>query len=156
MLKQKDYSYGKHFVPHDAAATELGSGLTRIETATKQGVQFTLAPKLGVGEGIDAVRNVLNRCWFDEVKSATGIKMLESYKRAWNDSLGCWRSDPLHNFASHGADAFRMLAVSLDIARPGMSPDKPREMREKALYGIGGYQSNYTPPPLNPFGSIRL
>ena len=66
---------------------------------------------------LDGYRNLLNRCWFDEIKCAKGITALESYKKQWNDRHGCWSSQPLHNFARHGADAFRMLAVGNRQAR---------------------------------------
>jgi hypothetical protein len=59
------------------------------------------------------VRNILNRCWFDEGKCSKGIKAIENYKKEWNDRAGCWASQPLHNWASHGADAFRTLATGL-------------------------------------------
>lgn len=41
-----------------------------------------------------------------------------------NDRHGCWSSHPLHNFASHGADAFRMLAVGIGkLANKGLSAE---------------------------------
>ena len=67
-------------------------------------LRLTLLLLIALIDGIDAVRNILNRCWFDEVKCASGIKALENYKKEWNDRHGCWSSRPLHNFASHGAD----------------------------------------------------
>ena len=38
-------------------------------------------------------------------------KALESYKKAWDEKNGVWRDKPLHDWSSHGADAFRMFAV---------------------------------------------
>jgi hypothetical protein len=64
-------------------------------------------------QGIDAARNLLSRCWFDEEKCSKGVSALDAYKKEWNDKHGCWSSRPLHNFACHGADAFRMLAVGI-------------------------------------------
>lgn len=61
----------------------------------------------------DIQLDILPRCWFDEEKCANGISSLDNYKKEWNDRHGCWSSRPLHNFASHGADAFRMMAVGL-------------------------------------------
>jgi hypothetical protein len=96
--------------------------LSRVEEARNHGVVFTIAPDIALIEGIDAVRNILNRCWFDEVKCASGIKALENYKKEWNYRHGCWSSCPLHNFASHGANAFRMLAVSIgQLSNKGLS-----------------------------------
>ncbi len=131
-LKNKPYSYGKHLVPHDAAVHEFSTGLTRVEIAKSHGINFTVVPDIGVNEGIDAVRNLFNRCWFDEEICSKGIHALENYRREWNERHGCWASQPLHNFASHGADAFRMLAVG--IGKPsnkGLSAEEWRELRSK-------------------------
>lgn len=119
-------------MPHDAAAHEFSTGLSRVEVARNHGVHFTVVPDIGVNEGIDAGRNLLNRCWFDEGKCTQGIHALESYRKEWNDRHGCWSSQPLHNFASHGADAFRMLAVGLgQLVVRGLSAEEWRSLRNK-------------------------
>lgn len=130
IVKSKLYTYGKHIVPHDAAAHEYSTGLSRIEVAKNHGIAFTIAPDLALIDGINAARNLLNRCWFDEAKCDSGIKALESYKKEWNDRYGCWGSKPLHNFASHGADAFRMMAVSLNkLDAKGLSAEEWKALR---------------------------
>lgn len=117
-------------MPHDAAVHEYSSGLSRVEVARNHGIPFTIAPDIGLVEGIDAVRNILNRCWFDEVKCASGLKALESYKKEWNERHGCWSSRPLHNFASHGADAFRMLTISIgQVGSKGLSAEEWKRLR---------------------------
>lgn len=113
VMKSKDYVYGKHIAPHDIMVHEYTSGMTRQSSARKMGINFIPAQKVEIIPGIDAVRNILPRCWFDEVKCAKGIKALDNYKKEWDDRHGCWRSQPLHNWASHGADAFRTLATGL-------------------------------------------
>lgn len=155
LIKDKPYSYLKHFVPFDAGAHEYGTGMTRVEIAAKHGITFTIAPKLGIAEGIDAVRNLLNKCWFDEGRCGMGIRMLESYKRGWDDKNGCWREDPKHDASSHCCDAFRILAVSQNLAKPGLTADEIRTMRDRNTGGTGAgrYQQFYSPPPFNPFGS---
>jgi len=133
-LKSKPYNYGKHLVPHDASVHEYSTGLSRTEVARNHGVQFTLVPDIGVNEGIDASRNLLNRCWFDEAKCSKGITALDSYKKEWNDRHGCWSSYPLHNFASHGADAFRMLSVGIGkLASKGLTAEEWRKIRLENL-----------------------
>lgn len=98
------------------------------------GVVGTVVADIGTNEGIDAVRNMLNRCWFDEIKCAKRITALESYKKQWNDRHGCWSRQPLHNFASHGADAFRMLAVGIGkLANKGLSAEEWKSLREQFL-----------------------
>lgn len=134
LVKNKPYSYGKHIVPHDAAVYEYSTGLSRVEVARNQGIPFTIASDIGLVEGIDAVRNILNRCWFDEVKCASGLKALESYKKEWNERHGCWSSQPLHNFASHGADAFRMLVVGISkLTSKGLSAEEWNQLRLKYI-----------------------
>lgn len=113
-IQNKEYIYGTHFAPHDIQAHEYTSGVSRYETARKLGINFKIVPKLSVEDGIEAVRNVLGRCWFDEAKtSEKGLKCLEGYHKEWNARLGCWGSRPVHDANSHGADAFRYLALSV-------------------------------------------
>ncbi len=115
VLKKKDYAYGKHIAPHDIMVHEYSSGMTRQASARKMGINFIPAQKVEIIPGIDAVRNILNRCWFDERKCDRGIKALDGYKKEWDERHVCWRSQPLHNWASHGADAFRTLATGLNL-----------------------------------------
>ena len=105
---------------------EYSSGLSRQASARKLGVVLTKVPKLEIMPGIDAVRAMLPKCWFDEKKCAAGIKCLENYKKDWDDRHGCWRSKPLHNWASHGADAFRTLATGLVLITGQNSHDQKK------------------------------
>lgn len=113
VLKSKEYIYDKHLAPHDIMVHEYTSGMTRQTSARKMGINFLPAQRVEIIPGIDQVRNILNRCWFDEKKCEKGIKALENYKKDWDEKHVCWRSQPLHNWASHGADAFRVLATGL-------------------------------------------
>ena len=102
VIKGKPYVTERVFAPHDASSHELGSGLTRVQIARNLGLDFTVLPRLGLQEGIDAVRNLLNRCWFDEVKCEKGIRALENYRKEWNETLGVWRDHPRHDHFSNG------------------------------------------------------
>ena len=131
-LKSRPYAYGKHLVPHDAGVHEFSTGFSRVEVARNHGIQFTIVTDIGVNEGIDAARNLLNRCWFDEEKCSKGIQALEGYRKEWNERYGCWASQPLHNFASHGSDAFRMLAVGItQLKNTGLTAEQWRSLRAK-------------------------
>lgn len=133
-LKCKPYTYGKHLVPHDAAVHEYSTGLSRVEVARNHGVIFTIVPDIGINEGIDATRNILSRCWFDEEKCAKGLSSLDNYKKEWNDRHGCWSSRPLHNFASHGTDAFRMVAVGIsNLVNRGLTAKEWKALRAEYL-----------------------
>lgn len=113
IVKSKPYVYEKHLAPHDVMVHEYSSGMTRQASARKMGINLIPVPKVDIIPGIDQVRGILPRCFFDERKCEKGIKALENYKKEWNDRAGCWNSSPLHNWASHGADSFRTLATGL-------------------------------------------
>lgn len=115
VVKSKPYVYDKHLAPHDVMAHEYTSGMNRQASARKMGVNLIPVPKTAIITGIDAVRGILNRCWFDEKKCGSGLKALDSYKKEWDDKHGCWKSQPLHNWSSHAADAFRCLAVGMPM-----------------------------------------
>lgn len=106
-----DYLYGKHYGPHDIEVRELTSGKSRIDTAKEHGVRFKTCQKHEVEDGIDAVRMLLPKCWFDEVRCERGIEGLKSYRKDWDDKNKTFKSSPLHDWASHPSDALRIYAM---------------------------------------------
>ena len=112
VLFEKGYHYEQHILPHDVQVKELGTGKSRLETLDALGIRnIEIAPKLGVDDGIQAARSMLARCWFDEENCGRGIEALRQYRRDFDEKLKSWRGRPLHDWTSHGADAFRYLAV---------------------------------------------
>jgi phage terminase large subunit len=114
--------YGEHWAPHDIAARELGLGKSRLETAKSLGIGFRVvklsprSPGRGiVAEGIEAVRGILHKCWFDETRCAVGLNRLKRYRKEWLAKHQCWSDSPVHDENSHGADAFRSLAMALKL-----------------------------------------
>jgi hypothetical protein len=110
-LKEKRYVYGNHYAPHDIKVRELSTGKSRFETAKNLGIKFETVPRLSLEDGIDAVRNVLNRCWFDKIKCDKGLSALRSYHKEWDEDNQVFKSKPEHDWSSHGADAIRTFAV---------------------------------------------
>jgi hypothetical protein len=111
----KKYHYEKHFLPHDARAKTLAAqGKSIIEQLGESlGMSnMAIVPDLGVQDGIQAVRQTLPKCWFDERKCGEGIEALRQYEREYDEDNKSFRSKPKHNWCSHPADAFRMLAVA--------------------------------------------
>lgn len=112
VLSEKGYHYSEHILPHDVQVKELGTGKSRVETLDALGISdITIAPRLAVDDGIQAARSMIARCWFDEEDCARGIEALRQYRREFDERLKTWRGRPLHDWTSHGADAFRYLAV---------------------------------------------
>jgi hypothetical protein len=85
---------------------------------------------LAKADQIEAARNILQHCWFDEARCNDGINGLEAYRKVWDDRNGCYKNDPLHDWASNPADAFEVFAVvSSDIGRKSNSGFVPRRSR---------------------------
>lgn len=129
LLNERPYMYGEHYLPHDAEIRELMTAKSRKETLESLGVRpVRVAPRQNVEEGINAVRNLLPRCVFDEKKCARGIEALRNYQREWDDKLKTFRKTPRHDWASHGADAFRYLAISLSPRAKPQPINYPRRV----------------------------
>jgi phage terminase large subunit len=134
VLRKKGYVYGRHWAPHDIMVRDLSSGKTRLEVAHSLGISFTMVPKLGVEDGIHAVRMLLPRCYFDKQRTAVGLEALLHYRRDFNKRLQEFKPLPLHDFASHGADGFRYLAVGHQTPKVA----KPRlQQTHRASAAIG-------------------
>ena len=114
VLQERGYVYGEHLLPHDVQVRELGTGVSRLETLEKLGVRnIRIIPAMDVDDGINAVRGLLPRCWFDEDKTRRGRDALAQYRREYDDKLKAFKSRPLHDWTSHGSDAARYLAIGL-------------------------------------------
>lgn len=124
VIKDRPYVYAEHILPHDVGNMELGTGKTRQETLSELGIKVTIAPKLKVPDGISAARLILNRCWFDRTKCERGVEALKQYQTEWDDKLKTFKDTARHDWASHGADAFRYLAVGLKKTAKAQWSDK--------------------------------
>ena len=131
-LKEKTgYIYGTHTAPHDINVRELSSGNSRKATAVKLGIDFMVAPRLSLGDGIDACRNLIPKCWFDKEKCRDGLNALKNYRKTYDTKKRTYVNQPLHDWASHGADGFRTCAVGVDPTK------MQREIVKKDKYARG-------------------
>lgn len=110
--QKHDVVFARHVGPHDFRVRELMSGQSRRSGARKLGYNFALAPRVSVIEGIDAVRRMFPRLWFDGQRCAQGLAALAEYTKEWDDETKVFRNNPLHNWTCHGADALRTGAIS--------------------------------------------
>lgn len=113
-LQSKNYLYAEHFAPHDIEVREFSSGKSRLEIAQSLGIKFRITPKMSVDDGINAVRTILPRCFFDKGKTDLLVKCLKNYKKEWDDKRQVFKSYPLHDWSSHGADSARYMAINID------------------------------------------
>jgi hypothetical protein len=113
-LRKRPYTWGEHLLPHDAQVKELGTGRSRIETLHSLGLgSARVIPAQSVADGINAVRMILPRCWFDATKSDRLIEALRNYRREYDEKRKVFHDRPLHDWCSHAADAVRYLALGL-------------------------------------------
>lgn len=119
-LQKKEYLYSDIYLPHDAAARDLSTGKTRIETLRNMwpGKRMHIVPRQDVEDGINAARMILPKCFFDEENCSQGIEALRAYQKKWDAKNKIYIDKPLHDWSSHAADAFRLFAMGNKYDRP--------------------------------------
>lgn len=127
-LQDNDYARWEQFLPHDVEVRELGTGRSRKEVLMEAGLNITVAPRLSVADGIQAVRRLLPRCWFDP-KTKPGLDALRNYRREHDEKRNVFYEKPLHDWASHYSDSFRYLAISLDEGTDSWSSKLPNNVQ---------------------------
>jgi hypothetical protein len=160
LLRQRPYKYNRHYVPHDAKVHEYSTNKTRVQFAAEHGFHFDVVPKLSVEDGINAGRIVMAQSRFDDTEIANeissehagksvlyegcarGLASLASYQREFDDDKATWKGEPLRNWATHGADAYRYRAVAFhgdvqrgpDYALLGWNPHGRTEQTHAEIY----------------------
>lgn len=124
--KERGYTYGTHWLPHDARAKTLSSNRSVIEQLSDKIPLKTIkiAPNLKLQDGIQASRLALTRTWFDH-KCNDGIECLRQYQREYDEDKKVFRDKPRHDWTSHGADAFRYLALVWKDEAKIVTPNEP-------------------------------
>mgnify|MGYP003644974092 FL=1 len=117
VLDEKPYTYDKHIAPHDIRVREIGTNKSRWETAKELGIEFEVAPKLSIEDGIEQTRRLLPKCYFHKSNCKTLVEALKSYSKRWDSKNNCFRNKPTHNWASHFCDSIRYGAVVEPIER---------------------------------------
>lgn len=109
-----DWTFGQHTLPHDVAVRELGTGRSRHDMLVEMGLRPTVAPKLSVDDGINAVRVALPMMWFDKNPAVMqGLECLRTYRREFDAKRQVFFDKPLHSYESHAADSMRYLCVGI-------------------------------------------
>ena len=125
--REHKYVYRTHWLPHDARAKTLASGGKSIieQLSVKIPLEnMKIVPSLSLQDGIQATRLALMRSWFDS-KCEDGIECLRQYQREYDEDKKVFRDKPRHDWTSHGADAFRMLAIAWREEEKIISKDDP-------------------------------
>jgi phage terminase large subunit len=138
-LQGKPYVYGDTWLPHDADNELLASERTIAQQARAAGFKVRITPKTSIAVGINAARTLFATCWFDAEKCADGIQCLRNYRYDVNPETQQYSTQPLHDWASHGADAFRYFAVA--IKEPKKINADVHKQKHNHAHGAGGWMS---------------
>jgi len=124
-LQTRPYVYGDTWLPHDADNELLASERTIAQQARAAGFKVRITPKTSIAVGINAARSIFSNCWFDNDKCADGIQCLRNYCYEVDEETKQYSKEPLHNWASHGADAFRYFAVAIKEPKKDKKKEPP-------------------------------
>jgi phage terminase large subunit len=114
LKNRQNYVFGGHVLPHDIKAREMSTGKTRYDTLNNFLENIIVCPMVSVEDGINALRATLRMCWFDQTRCEAGIQALINYSKGATGR-------PIHNWASHAADAARIGAVALNMTLGSLS-----------------------------------
>lgn len=143
IINSKPYTYGKHIAPHDIQVREFTSGITRIEKARHLGINFVVADNIPVPDGIEAVRSLFSKMWIDKTACQPLIKCLENYRQEYDTKKKVYKATPLHNWASHFADAMRYLSVSVPKTNEGLTSEEIDRNYREAKFGINSNMPSF-------------
>lgn len=129
-LSTLPYKYHKWYAPWDIMKHDWVTGRTALDQARAMGVNFEIGPRISKKAQIENARRLMATCWFDREKCERGLACLDAYRKEWNEKLGTYKDNPLHDWASHGADSFELLACMhpfTEIAIPSDNANNPED-----------------------------
>lgn len=129
---ERGWKYGKHYGPHDLDNSHwiLPGAKATVDVARELGIEFTVVSRIdNKMNAIEAARNMLSMSWIDEEHCSRGIQCLDNYRKKWDERRATYRSEPEHDWASHGADAY--------------------------MTGACGYTPDYVPEPVQRYSNRR-
>lgn len=131
------YVYGNHYAPHDIKVKDLSTGRTRLETAQSLGLRFRVVPKVSIEDGIEAVRSIMSRIYWNEDKNTEHlIEAARQYRKEWDDKKRCFNDRPYHDWTSDFMDALRYLALSVKRESQRREPLPTHAVHEYNIIGL--------------------
>jgi len=112
-LDDQPINWGTAWLPHDGFAKRHQTGKTDAQVLKGLGWTVERVPLNDVEAGIKRAREVFARCWFNKTRAERLVECLKRYRRHVSNATG-EPGKPVHDEFSHGADAFRYLAMCAD------------------------------------------
>jgi phage terminase large subunit len=108
------YVYDKIWLPHDAENKTLAAAGRSIDDIVRAaGYKTEIMPRVPIVDSINAARTIFPNCYFDREHTADGLACLRHYRYEVDPETGQFSRNPLHDHYSHGADAFRYIALMI-------------------------------------------
>ena len=156
VLQDRSYLYGTLWLPHDAAAKQLGSKMTIEEQARAKFTSVRIVPRVSIKDKINAARTVFPQCYFDQDRCAEGLQHLRHYRFEVDQQTKQFSQHPLHDEHSDAASAFEYFGVASKL-RGGRTKltlrghvaaalgfaDRDSEYAEQRYYGSPGSSAGW-------------
>jgi hypothetical protein len=133
VLVSKGYKFRNHYLPHDAANNNPGMPYTYrelLEACLRQSPlrhpgNVVVCDKFPIQDGINGVRSRFPNLCFDEARTKEGLEKLGAYHRRYDTKRGVFLKEPVHDSASHAADALRTLISAEEFGDDSYDPHTP-------------------------------
>ena len=128
-VDSRGYSYITHWLPHDARAGTLQTGVSTVEQfAARWGPEkLAITPELSIADGIQAARWLLQQPIRIHARCEEGIQALRQYHYLWDDDKRVFGLKPEHDWSSNAADAWRYLALAVKYSEAVTRPETPKD-----------------------------
>ncbi len=113
-MRELPYIYAELVIPWDGNKREASSGSPTLDTIDSLGFDYVVPKRVSVKDRIEAARQILPKCWFDEIRCLQGIDALENYRKKYDHHRKIFTERPEHDEYSHGADSFTYFALAYD------------------------------------------
>jgi len=106
------YVYETLYLPHDAQNKTLAANGRSIEEIVRSsGYNVRIIERVPISDSINAARTIFSNCYFDKTNTDVGLQCLRHYRYLPDPDTGAFSMKPIHDQYSHGADAFRYIAL---------------------------------------------
>lgn len=125
-FKTKNYKYGLHYAPHDAANKLMAAGgRSIVQQAFEKGVTMQVIPATSQQNSIEAARKTLEVTWIDTEACKEGVEALKQYQFEYDEDKKVFRSKPRHDWSSHASDAFEIIG---QVWQEIKAPEQPKPL----------------------------
>lgn len=129
-LRGRGYGGAICVLPHDGSQADVVTAVRFEDHIRSAGFAVETVPNQGAGAAlkrVEAARRLFPAIWIDEARCSGGLDALGWYHERFDETRNIGLG-PEHDWASHGADAFGLMAVAYDA--PGQkAPVNTRKFR---------------------------